>query len=317
VNRDQRTEDLLYPAIEPYLEADLAVGPGHRIHYELSGNPQGFPLLFLHGGPGSQTRPGHRCYFDPRFYRIVLFDQRGCGRSSPAGEVHDNTTHHLIADIEQLRLALGVERWLLFGGSWGSTLALAYAGAHPGRVAAMILRGVFLASSSELEWYLNGLRRFVPEAWQQLSGGDGRDLVARYHSLVNHPDPQTAASAAQRWVDYEVAAMAMGAPAPAAASQTDADALVARSRVQLHYLANRCFLREGELLEGLHRLAGTPAIVVQGRRDMICPPHTAWEVASRLPRAELRMIADGGHAAGEAPMAPALRRAADDLRERL
>lgn len=317
MNTDQRAEGLLYPSIEPYLETDLAVGSGHRIHYELSGNPQGFPVLFLHGGPGSQTRPGHRCYFDPQFYRIVLFDQRGCGRSIPAGELCDNTTHHLVADIEQLRLALGVERWLLFGGSWGSTLALAYAVAHSERVAALILRGVFLASEDELEWYLNGLRRFVPEAWLQLAEGDGGNLVARYHALVNHPDAQTAANAARRWVDYEAAAMAIGAPESAPPTQNDANALVARVRVQLHYLMNHCFLRKGELLDNLHRLAGKPTIVVQGRRDMVCPPVTAWEVASRLSGAELRMIGDGGHSASDSPLAPALRRAADDMRRRL
>lgn len=306
----------LYPPIEPHRVAELAVGSGHRLHFELSGNPHGHPVLFLHGGPGSHTRPAHRCFFDPAFYRIVLFDQRGCGRSRPAGEVRDNTTHHLVADIESLRCALDVERWLLFGGSWGSTLALAYAAAHPRRVAGLILRGVFLASRDELDWYLYGLQRFMPEASMRLAGGDGDDLLARYHALVNHPDTSIAVSAAQRWMEYEQAAMDPGAPS-SGSSQVGAGELLPRARVQLHYLVNRCFLREGELLDGLWRLEDVPAIIVQGRRDMVCPPRAAWQVAQRLRHAELRMIAGGGHAASEPRMAEALRAATDEFRVRL
>jgi proline iminopeptidase len=302
--------------MEPHYVAELPVGSGHRLHFEVCGNPHGHPVLFLHGGPGSHTRPAHRCFFDPAVYRIVLFDQRGCGRSLPSGEVRDNTTYHLVADIESLRRALNVERWLLFGGSWGSTLALAYGIAYPRRVAGLILRGVFLASRDELDWYVRGLRRFIPEASIRLAGGDSQDVLARYHSLVNHPDIPIAVSAAQRWLEYEEAAMNPAVPSSGPAQSGGAE-LLARARVQLHYLVNHCFLREGELLDGLWRLEKVPAIIVQGRRDMVCPPHAAWQVAQRLSLAELRMIAGGGHAASEPPMAEALRAATDEFRRRL
>ncbi len=274
-------------------------------------------MLFLHGGPGSHTRPHHRQFFDPKFYRIILFDQRGCGRSTPMGSTEDNTTWHLLADMERLRRELEVERWLLFGGSWGSTLALAYAQTHPQRVAGLILRGVFLATRTELRWYLDGLGGFVPEAWQELTGGSSSDIAARYHALVNHPDQTIAIQAAQRWVGYEDAVMALGSGVMPRTVPGDPASTLSRARVQLHYLANNCFLREGELLEGCARLASVPAIVVQGRQDMVCPPATAVRVAHRLPGAELRLIEAAGHSASQPVLAAALRIAADDMRERI
>ncbi|MGD8788800.1 MAG: prolyl aminopeptidase [Burkholderiales bacterium] len=305
----------LYPPIEPFDEQRLPVSPPHQIHVSQSGNPAGVPVLFLHGGPGSQTRPEHRRYFDPRFYRAVLFDQRGCGRSTPAGCIEENTTWHLVQDMEAIRLALGVDQWLLFGGSWGSALALAYAITHPRRVAGMILRGVFLASRGEVDWYVNGLRRFVPAAWEQLAGGATGGLIAAYHKEVNHPDPAIARAAARRWAQYEQQVMAIGGPCvPSSGATANDQALLAPARVQLHYLAAECFLHDGQLMEGVGTIAA-PTIIVQGRNDMVCPPVTAYQLNERLPASRLRIIEQAGHAASGPRLAPALRRAADDMRE--
>lgn len=306
----------LYPPVAPFQSDRLSVDSGHALYFEQSGNPAGFPVLFLHGGPGSQTRPQHRQFFDPTFYRIVLFDQRGCGQSVPRGLTERNTIWHLVADMERLRRQLAIERWLLFGGSWGSTLALAYAGTYPERVAGMVLRGVFLASAGELEWYVNGLREFLPEAWEGLTGGQSGEVVSRYHALVNHADRETALRAARHWVGYEEAAMQLGSGSPPTAiAQGDEAALLDRARIQLHYLANGCFLRRDELLENAWKITA-PAIIVQGRLDMICPPVTARMLAKRL-SADMRMVEAGGHSASQPAMAGALRAAADDMRERL
>ena len=311
----------LYPPREPFNSQSVSVSPHHRLYVEQSGSSGGFPALFLHGGPGSQTRPEHRRYFDPDFYHAVLFDQRGCGRSSPAGSIEQNTTWHLVEDIETIRCKLGVDRWLLFGGSWGSTLALAYATTHPERVAGMILRGVFLASRAELEWYLNGLRNFIPIAWERLTDGVHTDIIQRYQSEVNHPDSSRAAAAARRWVEYENSVMAIGAPAAPEANAApgagvDERALLARARVQLHYLAANCYLRESELMLAASAVEA-PTIIVQGRSDMVCPPITAYQLSTRLPSAQLRIIEQAGHAASGPKLAHALRVAADDMREQL
>jgi proline iminopeptidase len=297
-------ESTLYPALEPFAVEQVAVGGGHTLHVEQSGNPSGFPAIFFHGGPGSHTRAFHRRFFDPQFYRMVLYDQRGCGRSIPLGCVQENTTGHLIEDIEAVRKRLGLERMLLFGGSWGATLALAYAAVHPQRVAAMVLRGVFLGTRAEVERYLKGM-------------GEGGDVLARYHALVNQLDEAAALAAAQRWIDYEDAVMRLGATGPDAGATPAPAAALARARVQLHYLVHDCFLEPGEILNSLTGLAQTPVLIVQGQRDRVCPPSAALALAERLPCAELRLIERGGHSAAEPAMAQALRRAADDLRGRL
>ncbi len=309
-------ESTLYPALEPFAQQQLPVGGGHAIHFEQCGNPGGFPAIFLHGGPGSHTQPLHRRFFDPQFYRIVLCDQRGCGRSVPLGCTEENTTRHLVEDIEALRERLGFERVMLFGGSWGATLALAYAAAHPQRVAAMVLRGVFLGTRGEVDWYLGGLGRLVPQAWQALAPGESGDLLARYHALVNQHDEAAARAAAQRWVGYEQAVMSLDAGGGAGGAADPAAAL-ARARVQLHYLVHDCFLEPGEFVSSLTRLGKTQVLIVQGQRDQVCPPRAALELAERLPRAELRLIERGGHSAAEPAMAQALRGAADDLRRLL
>jgi proline iminopeptidase len=317
VNQDIGAADPLYPGLEPFDSNVLPVGGGHRVYYEQSGRRDGFPALFLHGGPGSHSRAQHRRYFDPAHYRIVLFDQRGCGQSAPRGETANNTTAHLVADIECLRKALGIERWLLFGGSWGSALALAYAATHPDAVAGLVLRGVFLGGRMELDWYLKGVRAFIPEAVERLQAGASRDLVRYYHAQVNHPDRSRALAAASRWSAFEEQVMAIGSPAAAGAPNSaptgDDDALLARARIQLHYLAAECFLRENELLDGAWRVRAH-TIIVQGRLDMVCPPVTAHALSRRLPSCELRIVEQGGHSGMQPLIAGALRQAADDMR---
>ena len=306
--------DGLYPAIAPFSETMLPVSPIHRLYVEHSGNPQGYPVVFLHGGPGSQTRPDYRRFFDPDFYRIILFDQRGCGRSTPAGCTEENTTWHLVEDMETIRQGLGAERWILFGGSWGSTLALAYAVTYPQRVAGMVLRGVFLGSVSELDWYLHGLRRFVPQEWDRLAAETSVNLLEHYRRAVNSSDQVTAVAAARRWVEYENSVMAIGAPAmPSGGGSVDGNAVLARVRVQLHYLSAGCFLEEGYLMREVGGVSA-PVIIVQGRSDMVCPPEVAYELNKQMPRADLRIVEQAGHAATGLLLAPALRRAADDMR---
>ena len=296
VERIPSAGDILFPLIEPYRRDWLAVGGAHRIYFEECGNPAGLPVLFVHGGPGSRSRPAHRRFFDPALYRIVLFDQRGCGLSTPLGSTFDNTTSHLVADIEQLRRHIGVDRWLLFGGSWGSTLSLACAIAHPERIAGMVLRGVFLGSHAELDWYLAGLRRFVPEAWTELAANVSGPVIEHYRRLIDDPEREVAVAAARRWCDYEARVMALGGPSNGE-DATAPEEMLARVRVQLHFLAHDCFLRPNELLDNLRHIGTKPIILVQGRMDMMCPPATAAAVAQRLPGSELRMVADGGHSA--------------------
>ena len=303
--------DALFPPLEAYASGWLESNDGHRIWYEQSGNPQGAPVVFLHGGPGSSTNSDHRRFFDPEFYRIVLLDQRGCGRSTPRGEIRANTTPQLLGDLERLRTALDIKRWVLFGGSWGSTLALAYAQSHPATVSGLVLRGLFLASDDEISWFVTGLRRFSPEAWSAFASADDQSyvgLLRHYHESVALDD----LAAAARWNAWESAVMAIGEAAPPSPA---ADlATLARVRIQLHYLVNGCFLEPGQLLRGLEHLAGLPALLVQGRRDLVCPPSTAYTVARRWPGAQLRMVEEGGHSSMHPAMARALVQATQDMK---
>ena len=304
---DQNQADgaALYPQLEPNRRDWLEVGGGHRVYFEESGNPKGFPVLFVHGGPGSQSRPAHRQFFDPEFFRIILFDQRGCGQSTPRGSLADNTTAHLIADMDALRRHLGVEQWLLFGGSWGSTLSIAYAVVHPDRVAGMILRGVFLGSRTEVDWFLSGVRNIIPEAWAEFAGGADQPLVQHYRSLIDNPAEGIAAAAARRWNDYEARVMDPANPSVSAGVASIPEVL-ASVKVQLHYLANDFFLRPEELLDNLWRITNLPVIIVQGRMDLVCPPLTAFAVARGIGNVELCMVADGGHSALQPQMAAQL-----------
>src|SRR5690606_19818920 len=278
--------DLLYPPIEPFSTQMLAVSPRHSLYVERSGKPGGYPVVFLHGGPGSQTRPFHRRYFDPAFFEVVLFDQRGCGRSQPAGETGENTTQDLVEDIHAVSKALGFRgRFSLFGGSWGSTLALAYALRYPQTLDELILRGIFLASADELEWYTHGLARFAPNAWENLARGMGENLIDSYHEAVFAADSRRASEAAARWVDYENRLMSPGAT-PFSGPVTPE--LLNRARVQLHYLKHRCFLDE-PLLDAAAQLE-LPVTIVQGALDLICPPVTACRLSEALPDATFRLV---------------------------
>ncbi len=293
---------LLYPPIEPYRHGFLEVTGGHRIYWEQCGNPSGRPALFVHGGPGGGCTAANRRWFDPRRYCLVLFDQRGCGRSRPSACIAANTTAHLIDDIERLRCFLAIDNWLLFGGSWGATLALAYAQAHPERASALVLRSVFTARRTELRWlYQDGASRLFPEAWARflapIATAERQDLVAAYHARLNCGDPAIEAAAARAWCGWEDEIMTL-LPEPPSLPRDD-PALLALARVEAHYMRHRGFLGEGQLLADAARLRDIPGVIVQGRYDAVTPPTTAWELHQAWPRAELRLVPDAGHASSE------------------
>ncbi|BDT86099.1 prolyl aminopeptidase [Nocardia cyriacigeorgica] len=299
----------LYPPIEPHQRGMLDVGAGQSVYWEVSGNPEGKPAVFLHGGPGGGTAPFHRQFFDPEQYRIVLFDQRGCGRSTPhiadGADLSVNTTDHLIADIEQLREALGIEQWLVFGGSWGSTLALAYAQRYPQRVTELVLRGIFLLRRKEIDWYYNGAAGYVyPDEWEKFlapvpeAERDG-DLVEAYHRLLHSPDEEIATAAAVAWSTWEGATSSL-LPQPDRVAETGEPRFaLAFARIENHYFRHGGFLDEGQLLRDIDKIAGIPAVIVQGRHDIVCPAVSAWELHRAWPGSVLHIVDDAGHAANE------------------
>lgn len=301
------TQADLYPPHEPYDGGFLDVGDGHKLYWECSGRQDGAPILFLHGGPGAGASPAHRRFFDPAFYRLVSFDQRGCGRSSPHAELRANTTDHLIADIEALRAHLGVERWAVFGGSWGATLGLRYAQTHRDAVAALILRGVFLGRWREIEWFLYGIGRFFPEAAEafrnHLPEAERHDLLSGYYNRLNDPDPAIHGPAAQVWARYEAACSCLFPPRDLAPA-VDPHAAIAIARLESHYFINRLFMEEDVVLSEANRLKGLHGVIVQGRYDMICPLESAMTLSRAWPDASLKISPDSGHAA----MEPGLRR---------
>ena len=300
----------LYPEIEPYETGRLAVDDRHSLYWEQSGNPAGVPVVFLHGGPGAGPSGVHRRFFDPAHYRIVIFDQRGAGRSTPLGEVIDNTTGHLIADIERLRETLGIARWIVFGGSWGSTLAIAYAEHHTERCMALALRGIFLCRRSEIDWFLYGMRSVFPTEWAALAGhlpeAERGDILAGYHRRLIDPDPTVHMPAARVWSGYEASCSTL-LPDPdlVASFQTDVMALGV-ARLEAHYFMNDIFLPLDSLLAGADKLRGIPGFMVQGRYDMVCPIVTAQELHAAWPEAEYRIIDDAGHSALEPGIRAAL-----------
>lgn len=301
--------DPRYPEIEPYDAGLLDVGGGHRIYWEAVGNPEGKPALVVHGGPGSGCGTGSRRYFDPDRYRAILFDQRNCGRSlphasDPAVDLSANTTQHLVADMERLREHLGVERWLLYGGSWGSTLILAYAERYPERVSEIVILGVTTGRRSELDWLYRGIGRFFPEAWARFRDvvpeHDRDDLIGGYAKLVESADPEVRARAVREWLTWEDAVISLEQNgSPGAYSGRPPDAQVAFVRICAHYFSHACWLEEGELLENAHRLAGIPGVLLHGRHDLGSPVGTAWELAQRWPDAELVVVEDSGHTGSE------------------
>jgi len=293
----------LYPPLTPYASGMMETAGPHRIYWETSGNPDGVPVLFVHGGPGSGTSPNQRRFFDPARYRIVLFDQRGSGRSTPHGELADNTTPHLIADMEALRTQLGIDTWLVFGGSWGSTLALAYAEAHPERCRGLVLRGIFLCRKSEIDWFLDGIRAFFPEAQRQLEAfipqTERGDLLAAYHRRLIDPDPAVHQPAAYQWATFEASCSTLlPSPELVAAFGRDKTAL-SLSRIETHYFVHHIFLPDNSLLATLDRIRALPAIIIQGRYDAVCPIVTADELARAWPEARYVVVPDAGHSAFE------------------
>ncbi|WP_119167129.1 prolyl aminopeptidase [Algihabitans albus] len=306
----------LFPPIQAYETGLLAVDNLHTIYWEQSGHPEGRPVLFVHGGPGAGASPDHRRFFDPAAYRIVIFDQRGAGRSTPLGETRANTTQHLIADMEMLRVRLGIERWHLFGGSWGSTLALAYAQAHPERVSALLLRGIFLCRKKEVDWFLYGMRTYFPEVWERFSGfipkAERNDLLDAYYTRLMDPDPEVHMPAARSWSTYEGACSTlMPSPETVAAFGEDSMAL-GLARIEAHYFVNKIFLPDDALLERASLLRDLPGAIVQGRYDTVCPPTTAYDLHRAWPAASFRIIPDAGHSA----MEPGIRRALVEATER-
>jgi proline iminopeptidase len=307
-----------FPALEAFDGGHLAVDAGHAVWFEQSGRPDGEPVVFLHGGPGSGCVAAYRRFFDPLRWRAVLFDQRGCGHSTPRGDVNDNTTAHLVEDIERLRAHLGIEHWVVFGGSWGSTLALAYAQRHPERVRALVLRGIFLARYAEIEWFVHGLQRFLPEVcahfFELVPEPMRADPLSWYHATVFGADRTLAVEAAYTWSSVESAAIRLTQPSRSSSGPPDDGEMLAKARVQLHYIASGGFLDESQLLRDAHRLSSVPTWIVQGRLDTICPPQTAFELARAMPHAQLTILEGAGHSAFEPVIADALMAALEAVR---
>lgn len=308
----QNPDELLYPFLEPFDQGMLQVSPQHSMYYEQCGNPEGQAIAVLHGGPGSGCTPMQRRFFDPAVYRVILFDQRGCKRSQPLGCTTENTTEHLVEDIEALRQHLGVAQWIVFGGSWGSTLALAYAQAHPKWVSALILRGIFLCRPQELDWFLYQVRHFFPDAWarfaEPIPEAERSDMLAAYRRRIFSEDTRLALSAAITWSNFEADIMSLLPSAPSASPPDDAT-IIGRARVQLHYLAHSGFVDGQKILAGIDGIRHIPTQIVQGRYDMVCPPCTAFELHQAWPEAEFTIVPDAGHSAMEPGIIQALMRA--------
>jgi proline iminopeptidase len=295
----------LYPPIEPYDSGYLDVGDGHRIYYEQCGNPRGKPALFLHGGPGGGGDRNARRFFDPRGYRIVTFDQRGSGRSRPLALLDANTTWHLVADIESLRRRLGIDRWLIFGGSWGSTLALAYAEAYPEAISELVLRGIFLMRRKELDWfYRRGANAIFPEHWRRfiecIPQNERDDLLGAYHRRLTSGEPETELAFARAWSIWEGVTSSLLPDEKREQHFSEMGFALALARLETHYFVNAGFFdSEDQLLDRVGTLRGISCVIVQGRYDMVCPIETAWELQQRWPEAELRIVSDAGHSAYE------------------
>ncbi|MFS8049561.1 prolyl aminopeptidase [Rhizobium sp. BR 314] len=318
---------MLYPDITPFAEGLLEVGDGHRIFWMQSGNPAGAPVLILHGGPGSGSSAGTRRYFDPQHYRIVQFDQRGCGNSLPHASEPDvdlstNTTWHSIADIERLRISLGIERWAVFGNSWGCTLALIYAETHPDRVSFLLLVGITMTRHTEIDWLYHGLRRFFPEEWARFRaavppGDRDGDLVGAYYRLLCNPDPTIHVKAAVDWHEWESASILVDPRATLSARWSDSRYVTARARIITHYFHHLAWIEESQILRDINRIVGIPCTMVQGRLDLEGPLVTAWELSRAMPEAGLIVVPNAAHSADLAEMAATIIRVADAMRVRI
>ncbi|WP_406319211.1 prolyl aminopeptidase [Streptosporangium sp. NBC_01639] len=299
----------LYPPTEPYDSGLLDVGDGNQIYWEVSGSPEGKPVVMVHGGPGGGCTPGHRRQFDPQAYRIVLFDQRNCGRSrphasDPAVSLEHNTTWHLVADMERLREHLGIDRWMVFGGSWGSTLSLAYAQTHPDRVTELVLRGIFMLRPFELRWfYQEGASLIFPDVWESyvapIPEEERKDLIAAFHARLNDPDPEVRLPAARAWSVWEGSTITLRPDPEIVATHSDDDYAVAFARIESHYFRNGGFFEEEQLIRDVGKVRHIPCVIVQGRYDVCTPARTAWDLHRAWPEAEFHIVDDAGHAYSE------------------
>jgi proline iminopeptidase len=317
----EKKQNAFYPAIEPYRIHRLEVDE-YKLYLEESGTPGGLPVLFLHGGPGAGSSPYHRRFFNPARYRIVIFDQRGCGKSIPHAALTNNTTSHLVADIERIREYLGIDRWVVFGGSWGSTLALAYAEAHPQRVLGLILRGIFLCRPRDLRWfYQEGASALFPDAWENfikpIAPDRRHDMMAAYHELLTGDDEVARMHAAKAWSVWEGVTATLTANKEIISHFSDPFVALALARIECHYFINHCFMRENQLLEDAGRLSGIPGTIVHGRYDVICPLEQAWALHRAWRESRLQIVDQAGHAATEPGIALALREASDAMLEKI
>jgi len=315
---DTPTTDGVFPPIEPYRNGYLSVDDLHTLYWEECGNPNGVPVLFLHGGPGAGLSPKHRQFFDPKYYRIVLFDQRGAGQSRPLGEVRQNTTQLLIADIEQLRQSLDIAQWLVFGGSWGSTLALAYGQAHPQYCTGFVLRGIFLCTRAEIDWFFNGIQWFFPKEFDQfvsdIPAAERANLLQAYAKRLFGNDPTQSLQAARTWSRFEGSCLHL-LQHPEVADQFGTDAVaLGVGRLEAHYFLHDAFLTDDQLIGNIDHIRHLPAAIIQGRYDVVCPIRSAWRLHQAWPEASFQIIEDAGHAAFEPGIASALVAATERFR---
>lgn len=312
----------LYPEIEPVFSGHLDVGQGHHVYYEDCGSRDGQPVIFLHGGPGSGAKSHHRQFFDPDRYRIVVFDQRGTGRCEPFGRLEANTTQHLLADMEAIRETLSIDSWLVFGGSWGATLALLYAEKYPDRVRGLILRGTFLARTQDLNWMLGqGANRFFPEYWAEFiahfDANEPREICATLQQRLHGADPAEQIQAARAWALWTGRVVTYTLIDEYKLEINDEQKLVDEARIEMHYANHRYFLEDNQILDNIERVPAVPVRIIHGRRDMTCTPSASWDVHCRLPQSELSILPDAGHLAGENAMVDALVTATDEMADRL
>ena len=313
---------ILHPELKPYNRHQLKVSETHELYLDESGNPDGIPVLFVHGGPGGACNVSSRRFYDPQTYRIITFDQRGCGRSTPHGDLSENTSKELVADMEKIREFLQIDIWVLFGGSWGSTLSLLYAQAYPARVQALILRGIFLARQCDLDWlYKDGANRIFPDCWNDfvhaIPDSERGDLLQAYHSRLLGEDELARMAAAKAWSAWEGSCSKLRPSSDALAEFTKPHNALALSRIETHFFINKCFIKENQLLENMEEIKDIPGIIVHGRYDMVCPLNNATALHKQWPASELHIIRDAGHSASEPGNVDALIRATQEISSKL